>query len=96
MPDIPGNLGVTPFQNRNPVYQDFLGCFKGTQMAEGKEVWTEIPNYASEYMVDSTIALVNALSLTLPGISGQVSFTPDGDPCGDPKYNIFNLQRSGN
>jgi len=66
MPPVPGYIGVTPFRNRNADYQDFLRRLQQTQRAQGKDIWTDFPDYASEYAVDSILSLAKALSNTPP------------------------------
>lgn len=62
IPPVPGYIGITPYRNKNSVYQDFLDRVAASQAAEGKTAWSEMPDYAAEYMVDSILALTKALS----------------------------------
>ena len=110
MPTYPGYIGLTPFRNRDSEYQTFLERLQAMQRANGLDVMTELPDYTAEFLVDSILALVKALSaipsnshrngslvtsvlrnLTFQGVSGQVSFTQEGDRR-DPLYTIFNMQ----
>jgi ABC-type branched-subunit amino acid transport system substrate-binding protein len=113
MPTNPGYLGLTPFRNRDVEYQTYFERLKEMQRANGLDVMTELPDYTAEFLIDSILALVKALSsvprypstlrrngtlvtsklrnLTFQGVSGNVSFTPEGDRL-DPQYTIFNLQ----
>ncbi|KAI2502805.1 hypothetical protein MHU86_11629 [Fragilaria crotonensis] len=113
MSGIPGYLGLTPFRNRDVKYQTYLARLQEMQRANGLDVMTELPDYTAEFLIDSILALVKALSLvprypaisrrtgalvtsklrnlTFQGVSGNVSFTPEGDRL-DPLYTIFNMQ----
>jgi len=64
LPDIPGYIGITPYRNRNLDYQNYLERLQNAQRASRREVWTDLPNYAVEHVVDSIVAIAKALSLT--------------------------------
>lgn len=64
VPPFPGYLGVMPYRNRDGYYQDYLQRLQAAQRAEGRPVWSSLPDYAAEYMVDSIVVLAKALSLT--------------------------------
>lgn len=65
IPQSFGYFGTTPMRNRNDDYQDYLQRLQAWQKSEGRDVWTELPDYAAEYMVDSIIAVAKAIS-TVP------------------------------
>lgn len=63
IPSDAGYLGVSAFRNREGVvYEDFLARYNDARIAKGQEVWTEPPDFVVEYMVDSILALAQALS----------------------------------
>ena len=45
---------------------DYLQRLQSAQLAEGREVWSDLPDYAAEYMVDSIIAITKAISSVQP------------------------------
>eukprot|EP00567_Pseudictyota_dubia_P002061 CAMPEP_0197465518 /NCGR_PEP_ID=MMETSP1175-20131217/64580_1 /TAXON_ID=1003142 /ORGANISM="Triceratium dubium, Strain CCMP147" /LENGTH=917 /DNA_ID=CAMNT_0043001535 /DNA_START=549 /DNA_END=3302 /DNA_ORIENTATION=- len=61
-----GYIGLEPFRNQDAVYQDFLERLQGEQAIQGREVMSELPDYAAETMHDSLIALTMALSRVKP------------------------------
>ena len=61
-PMLPGYIGVTPYRNRDGVYMDYLGRLQKWQQAQGRDPWPQLPDYAAEYMIDSILAAVLALS----------------------------------
>ena len=61
-----GLLGVTPFRNRDEHYTNFLERLQAKQRREGREVWDSMPDHAAEHLVDSTVAMVKALSMVPP------------------------------
>ncbi|KAI2502804.1 hypothetical protein MHU86_11628 [Fragilaria crotonensis] len=113
MSDFPGYLGLIPVRNQDVANPTFLERLNGTRFANGLDVMDKLPDYTAEYLVDSILALVKALSsipkypaisrrdgtlvtsklrnLTFQGVSGNVSFTPEGDRL-DPHYTIVNMQ----
>ena len=61
---FPGYLGVMPYRNKDSYYHDYLQRLQAAQRAEGRHVWSNLPDYAAEYMVDSILTLSMALSRT--------------------------------
>jgi len=59
-------LGLTPFRNRDQNYHDFLTALQDRQRRQGYHEWTDLPDYAAEYMVDAILALTIALSTVSP------------------------------
>ncbi len=62
MPANPGYLGLTPFRNKDVEYQTYLDRLQEMQLASGLDVMTELPDYTAEFLIDSILALVKALS----------------------------------
>ena len=113
MPVDPGYLGLTPVRNKDIEYETYLKRLQMMQVTNGLDVISNLPDYTAEFLIDSILALVKALSsvpsypaisrrngtlvtsnlrnLTFQGVSGNVSFTPEGDRL-DPRYTIFNMQ----
>jgi ABC-type branched-subunit amino acid transport system substrate-binding protein len=110
IPPNPGYIGITPYRNRDQYYQEFWDRFQGwpNRKCDDKE---NLPDYSSEYLVDSILAVLMAFNATTPksqwkntthvvemlrqlefhGVSGNVSFTSDGDRK-DPEYSVYNMQ----
>ncbi len=105
----PGYLGFTPYRNRDRHYREFFDLFNEERVSNGLERLDEMPDFASEHVVDAILALTMGLSAVSPenrrngteimskiiglefdGVSGPVSFTPEGDRK-DAVYSIFNF-----
>lgn len=66
--EFPGYLGITPYRNRNQDYVDFLSHLQSSQRQQGRRSWTDLPDYAAEYMVDSIVSIARALSSLPPSL----------------------------
>jgi ABC-type branched-subunit amino acid transport system substrate-binding protein len=66
IPQSYGYLGPAPTRTRNDDYQDYLQRLQAAQVAKGKEAWSDLPDYAAEYMIDSIIAITKAISFVQP------------------------------
>jgi ABC-type branched-subunit amino acid transport system substrate-binding protein len=64
MPQIPGYIGLTPYTNRSPTYYDYWKVYQKWQSK--KATVAELPDFASEYLVDSIIAVLLAFNVTSP------------------------------
>jgi hypothetical protein len=66
--EFPGYLGITPYRNRNEDYVDYLSRLQASQRQQGRTPWTDLPDYAAEYMVDSIVSIARALSSLPPSL----------------------------
>lgn len=62
LPLHPGYIGVVPYRNRDPVYQEFLTGLQAWQQQRNKVPLDELPAFASE-TVDSILAMTQALAM---------------------------------
>jgi ABC-type branched-subunit amino acid transport system substrate-binding protein len=60
---LPGYIGLTPYNNRGEVYDEFLKHLNKWQEGQQKTVWTEMPDFAAENLVDSILAVAQTFSL---------------------------------
>jgi ABC-type branched-subunit amino acid transport system substrate-binding protein len=64
VPTSAGQIGLTPFSNRDDEYTSYLNRFQSWQRKENKTVWKELPHYAAGYLIDSIVSVAKAFSQT--------------------------------
>lgn len=63
LPDIPGYMGIAPFQNQDTVYTTYMSGLQEWQRARNKTVLSNLPAFARE-TVDAIIVMAAALANT--------------------------------
>jgi ABC-type branched-subunit amino acid transport system substrate-binding protein len=64
VPKLPGYIGLAPFKSDDEISDDFLNRLRKWQLGAKKKEWTEFPDYTTQHLVDSILAVAKAFSLT--------------------------------